>query len=146
MSDCAALYEQDFHGWWLENAALLRQGRFGEIDVERLAEELETMGRLEVRALRDHLRELLVHLLKWHYRPDRRTPAWRASIYNSRRAIAHLLEESPSLGERLETLADGEYADARFNAANEIGLDTDGLPVAPPFSPSELLDIDYWPD
>jgi Domain of unknown function DUF29. len=47
----AVKYEQDFHGWALHNAALLRSGRFSEADIEHIAEELEVMGAGERREL-----------------------------------------------------------------------------------------------
>ena len=42
-------YEDDLYAWALKNADLLRQGRFAEIDVDNIAEELESMGRSERR-------------------------------------------------------------------------------------------------
>ena len=65
-------YNTDFYGWTQEQAALLKSGRFSEIDVEHLIEEVETMGRSEKRALESRLTVLLVHLLKWQYQPARR--------------------------------------------------------------------------
>lgn len=44
MKNISIDYENDFHAWTLENAALLRQQRFTEIDVDHIAEELENMG------------------------------------------------------------------------------------------------------
>jgi hypothetical protein len=37
-------YEQDFYAWTQAQAAKLRSGRLAEIDVENIAEELESMG------------------------------------------------------------------------------------------------------
>lgn len=36
--------ENDFYGWALQQAALLRAGRLSEIDAEPLAEEMESLG------------------------------------------------------------------------------------------------------
>ncbi|KJU85540.1 protein containing DUF29, partial [Candidatus Magnetobacterium bavaricum] len=41
----SALYEVDFYQWAFHNADLLRQGRFAEIDLENIVEELESMAR-----------------------------------------------------------------------------------------------------
>jgi hypothetical protein len=38
-------YDQDFFAWAMDTAKLLRDGRFGEIDIEHVAEELESMGK-----------------------------------------------------------------------------------------------------
>jgi len=49
MNSTTKLYERDFYAWTLKNAELLRQGRLGEIDLEHLAEELDSMERSEKR-------------------------------------------------------------------------------------------------
>nr|WP_245293909.1 DUF29 family protein [Methylobrevis pamukkalensis] len=38
-------YEDDFHLWLFEQAELLRQKRFSEVDLPNLIEEIEDMGR-----------------------------------------------------------------------------------------------------
>ena len=57
-------YETDFHAWAMHNAELLRQGRLTDLDVEHIAEELESMGASERRELLSRLQVLLLHLLK----------------------------------------------------------------------------------
>jgi Domain of unknown function DUF29 len=42
-------YAQDFYGWTQEQARLLREGRFAELDVANVVEEIETLGRSERR-------------------------------------------------------------------------------------------------
>ena len=41
------VYNQDFYAWAMQSAQLLRQGRFSEIDIEHIAEELESIGKSE---------------------------------------------------------------------------------------------------
>lgn len=71
------LYDTDYSAWLERQAALLRAGRFDEIDVVHLAEELEDTGRGERRALESHLKNVLLHLLRLRYQPERRTPSWQ---------------------------------------------------------------------
>ena len=52
-------YDSDFVGWTFEQARLLRAGDWSALDVERIAEELEAMGRSERRALAHRLEGLL---------------------------------------------------------------------------------------
>ena len=59
----AIAHEQDFSAWALQNAELLRQGKFAECDVANIAEELDSMGRSVKRELASRLRVLLMHLL-----------------------------------------------------------------------------------
>ncbi|MGO9742822.1 MAG: DUF29 family protein, partial [Roseiarcus sp.] len=42
MSDA---YQDDFYAWAMQQAALLRAGRFAVADIENIAEEIESMGR-----------------------------------------------------------------------------------------------------
>ena len=39
--------DQDFYAWSLEQAALLRQRRIAEADLDLIAEEIESMGKTE---------------------------------------------------------------------------------------------------
>jgi hypothetical protein len=73
-------YQKDFYSWTCEQAELLRAGRFNELDVFNLIEEIETMGRSEKRELESRLTVLLVHLLKWQYQPMRRGCSWQLTI------------------------------------------------------------------
>ncbi len=49
------LYEQDFLLWTETTANLLRSGKFTEIDIPNLIEEIESMGRSEKRELKKSL-------------------------------------------------------------------------------------------
>lgn len=42
-------YEDDFYGWAMAEADLLRQRRLNELDIDNLIEELESMGASEKR-------------------------------------------------------------------------------------------------
>ena len=69
-------YDKDGYGWAMEQAALLRARRFSEIDLENIAEEIESVGKSERRTLESHLSRLMMHLLKWQYQPERRGNSW----------------------------------------------------------------------
>ena len=140
------LHETDFYAWLTHNAALIRAGRVGEVDLANVAEELEDMGRSDKRALGSHIGVLLLHLLKWQFQPAQRSNSWRGSINNARRAIAKLLKESPSLRGLIPVLVEDEYPDARDDAAMETGLPESTLPVACPYSIEAMLDKDFWPE
>jgi len=57
-------YDTDLAAWADETAELVRAGRFDEIDLENLAEEIEALARSERKALRSQLKRLLLHLIK----------------------------------------------------------------------------------
>jgi len=90
------LYEHDIHAWSQRTAQLLRQHRFQELDIEHLAEELETMSRRDRQELVSRLKILLGHLLKWQHQPQHRSSSWRGSILEQRLRIRDLLQDAPS--------------------------------------------------
>jgi hypothetical protein len=57
-------YEQDFARWSAEQAALLREGGFEFVDLENVAEEIESLGRSDRKEIRNRQEVLLRHLLK----------------------------------------------------------------------------------
>lgn len=138
-------YDEDLVAWALANAALLRAGRFSEIDADHLAEELEDLGKSERRALCSHIRILVLHLLKWELQPGLRGASWRLSIQNARREIEIILEDSPSLKASASLCLQKEYPWARRNAVIETGLREEHFPSTSPYTVEQVLDPHYWP-
>ncbi len=60
-------YEKDAYGWAMEQAALIRAGRLSELDLENIAEEIESVGKSERKALESFLARLLMPRLKWQH-------------------------------------------------------------------------------
>lgn len=132
-------YDQDFAVWTEEQAHLLRQGRLTELDAEHIAEELQSLGKSDKRALASQIERVLMHLLKWRCQPERRSRSWVVSIASGRREIAILLADSPSLRRLVpEMIADG-YTLARLRAADETGLAESVFPASCPFSADDVL-------
>ena len=61
-ADPRAAYERDFYSWLMEQARLIREGRWSAIDRDNLAEEIESLGREQFNKLESALRVLLLHL------------------------------------------------------------------------------------
>lgn len=144
--DLAALYDTDFYVWTQQTASLLRQGRFAEIDIEHLAEEIESMGKSDRRALESYLKNITLHLLKWHYQGGLRGPSWRKSINNGRDAAQRILEDSPSLAREIHTALIKVYPKARRDALDETGLPESTFPDVCPWTAEQILDETFWPD
>ena len=142
-----ATYETDFYLWTQQQAALLRQGEFNRVDLDlaNIAEEIEDMGKSNRLALESYLHNVLMHLLKWQYQPQRRGNSWRMSIRNGRRQIEKRLKNSPSLKPQLLAMVEEEYSPARENAADETGLPLATFPEECPFT-LEQITGDFWPD
>jgi hypothetical protein len=141
----AEAYELDFYAWAMKNAEIIREGRLEEIDAENIAEELESIGKSQKRALASRLVVLLAHLLKWQYQPESRTRSWKNTIKVQRLDLRELLDESPSLRPSLQEALVSAYTKARLLAAPDTGLDETELPEGCPFTIEQALDPDYWP-
>ena len=142
-----ATYETDFYLWTQQQADLLRQGQFNRVDLDaaNIAEEIESMGRREKHSIRSYLFNVIMHLLKWQYQPQRRGTSWKLSIRNGRDQIAWQIKDSPSLRPQLEGLLAEVYPSARRNAADETGLPLTTFPDQCSFTVEQITG-DYWPD
>jgi hypothetical protein len=63
-------YDEDVVAWAQEQARLLRAGRFDQLDLQHLADEIEDVGKSEQRELANRMAVLLGHLLKWQHQPN----------------------------------------------------------------------------
>lgn len=139
-------YEADFFAWANEQAALLRAGRLSAADIEHIAEEIEDMGRAEQRELENRLKQLLLHLLKWRFQPERRGSSWQASVRIQRVEITKHIKKNPSLkADIAETMSDA-YEIAQIAAAGETGLLETVFPAECPWSYEQIMDAGFWPD
>lgn len=139
-------YEQDFYGWTVEQVALLQNKQFDQIDLEHIIEEIESMGKAERNQLRNRLTVLLMHLLKWQYEPSRRCTSWVQTIREQRRAIPRLIKENPSLKSSLADLLLDAYSNAVEDAADETNLPISLFPTDCPWSYTQFMDKEFFPD
>jgi hypothetical protein len=140
-----SLYEQDLCQWLQTNINLLKDGKFAEIDLENLLEELESIVRSEKNALKSNLRILLMHLLKYKYQQEKQTNSWVYTIREHRKRIRDAFKISPSLYRFFEEIFNESYQDARELAADETGLSIKIFPPESPFTMEEVLNPDFLP-
>lgn len=140
------LYQKDYYGWLQENARLIREGRFSEIDAENIVEELESMGKSEKRELSSRLTVLLMHLLKWQHQAVKRSTSWRNTIAVQRIDVQELLEDSPSLKSEIADKIAVAYEKAKLAAEVETGIEKNNFPPECPFSLEQILDENFLPD
>jgi hypothetical protein len=77
------LYDDDFYAWTQEQAALLRRLPVigNRLDAELIAEEIEDLGRSEVRTAQSLCEHIIEHLLKLEYAGlDEPAEHWRDEI------------------------------------------------------------------
>ncbi|GBF80973.1 DUF29 domain-containing protein [Aphanothece sacrum] len=140
------LYETDFNLWLQETVKLLKQKKLDQLDIDNLIEEIEAMGRSEKKGLRSNLEQLLMHLLKWKYQPNKRTGSWEKSILEHRNRILEDLEDSPSFNPYFDEIFDKCYQNARKYAKAETHLPLNIFPEVCSFTKTEILTSDYLPE
>jgi hypothetical protein len=153
MSRQADLYELDFNAWIAAQVDLLRAGRTGDIDAPHLIEELEDMGKSNLRELQSRLVILVAHLLKWQFQlhalserwQEFEGKSWRDTIIEQRAQIAALLDESPSLKQALPDALQRAYPKARSLALKQTGLPEVSLPSQCIYGPDVVLDEGFYP-
>lgn len=137
-----ASYEKDFYSWALEQGALVRAGQLNEIDLENIAEEIESLGREQFSKLASFYRIILLHILKWDHQPSKRTPSWAGSIAVHRAGAEDVLEDNPGLKNRIDEAFARGYRVARLQAAKETGLPLRRFPSECPYSHQEMMERD----
>lgn len=140
-----AVYEQDFYRWAQEQAAMLKGGRLSELDIEHLAEEIESMGKSEKRELESRWVVLLQHLLKWKFQPTHRSRSWRLTIQDQRRMIPRHLRDNPSLASNLPELLVDAYDLAKGKTSDETDMPESSFPADCPWTAEQALNPDYLP-
>jgi hypothetical protein len=144
MSTETPLYDDDFYRWTQYQAALLRAGKWQELDYANLAEEIESLGKWDKRDLEQRLEGLLIHLLTWWAKPEDRCGRWQSTIHTQRYELELLLRDSPSLEAQVPVLLTQVYSHAREVVLEDTRLYT--LPESCPFTPDQVLSADFWPE
>jgi hypothetical protein len=137
------LYEQDFYAWSKAQAALLRAGRFADLDLEHLIEEVDDLGESLYRFGRSRIRTIIEHLLKLEYSPARDPRAgWVETVMTQRSDLED--ELTASLRSRIEQALPRTYEQAQRNVAavlREHGehAAADALPATCPYSFDRII-------
>jgi len=122
--EAAALYDQDFHAWTRQQAGALRAalaGRSAALDLEHLAEEIESLGRREHSELGSRIATIIEHLVKLEHSTARDPrPGWAATVRRERQGIERLLRRNPSLRREIPAVVDEEAPGAARLAALEL--------------------------
>ena len=137
-------YDRDFVAWSDEQALLLEQQRWSELDLAHLVEEVRDLGNRHRDALESQLTRLLMHLLKWNYQPEKRSGSWESTIKEARKQIDRLIRKHPVLKVHLEIALAQCYQDAREDASDETGLDIDTFPISCPYAIEQIKDRNFW--
>jgi hypothetical protein len=146
----ATLYDDDFYAWTQEQASLLRRlpAMSNHLDVELIAEEIEDLGRSEVRTAQSLCEHIIEHLLKLEYSgladPVRH---WRVEIVEWRLQLEKTLTRS--IIAKLD-LPDRYRAALRLlRGQEELAALMDRIPGECPYSLDQIIGVggeDWFPD
>jgi Domain of unknown function DUF29 len=123
-------YDTDILVWSEHQSELLRRRAAGELvneaelDWPNIAEEIEDVGRSELRSCRSLLRQALRHMLKAEAWPlSRDAPTWRADAIDFRRQARDAF--TPSMRQKIDVAA------LYREALQALPATSDGLAPAP---------------
>ncbi|BAP55360.1 hypothetical protein THII_1063 [Thioploca ingrica] len=154
MNKFTELYEHDFNAWIHNQISLLKAGKTNEIDIEHLIEELEDMGKSNLRELESRFIILIAHLLKWQFQlatletqwQDFEGKSWRKTIIEQRTQLLYLLKKVPSLKQKLQNAVTEAYLEAVMLVVKESKLSKSIFPIDCPYTIEQLLDDDFYPE
>lgn len=140
-------HDTDFYRWTQDQAALLRAlpRTSNLLDIDNLAEEIEDLGRAEIKEISSLLRQTLVQLIKLAFAPEAPSAAHWVEEVSGFQGDA-VLAYSPGLKQRLDLSK--IWSVAKRNATNslvEYGVSVPSLPEECPLSLDQLLDADFSP-
>jgi cytochrome P450 len=138
-----SLYDEDYYTWAKRQAAALRalsaRAPSNEVDWANVIEEMETLGRSEVRGVSSNLARLMDHVALLGLAPadhrDRRH--WMVEVRGFRQAAAK--DYRPSMRQGVVAALDADWRLARDRAAAKLDCDPARLPEKRPFTLAELL-------
>lgn len=135
------LYDTDFYSWLQEQARLLEQGQANQCDLDNLIEEVEDMGKRHLQKLDSHLTELLMHLLKWQYQPQKREygHSWENSIRAHRKQARDLIEKYPSLEAKIISDWEGIFESALRSAVVDTDMTKEDFPGSCPWTFDQIM-------
>jgi hypothetical protein len=149
-----SLYQTDYYAWTRQQAAELRKLAAARVDttldLENLAEEVESLGTSQLSGVKSQMRRVIEHLLKLEYSPGADPRAgWRRTILEARDEISDDL--TAALRRDAESALDLLYVQSRRRA--KVALNEHGereaaraLPAECPYSFDQIVSHDWYPE
>src|SRR5260370_802145 len=118
------LYDTDFAERPRQTAEMLRAGRLEELDLENVAEEIESLGKSEHAAARSQIKRLLMHKIKQIIQPERDGTGRRLPIAHARQVAGAALIRHGAAWRRAWVIS--RRASARSHRASQRQLANTG--------------------
>ena len=139
-------HEEDFYGWAVSTAQLLREKKMNEVDFDNIIEEIEALGVSEKHQIINRLSLVISHLLKWQYQPNIRGHSWVYTIKEQRDQARFHLEDNPSLKSRLNEILSRAYTLGVSKAAKDTSFDKKDFPKDCPYTFDQVMDDNFYPN
>jgi len=144
-ADLSGLYDEDFFEWTRRSAELLRAGQFEQADIEHVAEEIEELGKRDLKELHRRARALMAHLLVGQLQPANQSSSRLSPVTEEQIWLENLLEQSPSLKSKLAQELPACYAEAvrLAIAMARTAVGRERFPAECPFTVEQILGSDF---
>jgi hypothetical protein len=149
-----SLYQTDYYAWTKQQATELRRLAAARanstLDLENLAEEVESLGRSDLATVRSQLRRIIEHLLKLEHSPAVEPRfGWRESVIDARDVIPDVI--TATLRREVEAELAKTYQQGRRRAEAALmrhgeGEAANALPATCPYSFDQIVSHDWYPD
>jgi Domain of unknown function DUF29 len=148
-----SLYQTDYYAWTRQQAAELRALAAARVnstlDLENLAEEVESLGRSDLNTVRRQVQRIIEHLLKLEHSPSVQPRGdWGHSVRQARDQV----EDHMTASMRREVAADLAKLFERGRREAAYGLDKHGeadaaraLPSDCPYDLDQIVSQDWYP-
>jgi Domain of unknown function DUF29 len=149
-----SLYQSDYYAWTKQQSAELRRLAAPRahitLDLENLAEEVESLGKSQLSSVKSQMRRVIEHLLELEHSPGAEPRAgWRRTIIEACDEISDDL--TAALRRDTEVALDLLYEQSRRRA--KAALDEHGereaaraLPATCPYGFDQIVGHDWYPD
>lgn len=160
------LYWADTYTWAMQQADALRRRDFSEVDWDNVIEEIEDLGRRELRSWKGHCANLIRHMLKLEYWQSwniETGQSWIRTIANAREQMRDTLDENPGIQSKRQEMLEQAWKTCRHNVASDLaGLQAGSqvsrdykkawrewerkLPNHCPYELAAIEDPAWWPE
>jgi hypothetical protein len=107
---------------------------------EKVIELLGEMSQSDRNELKNRVRVIITHLLKWEHQPSKRSNSWKLSAREALAEIEDILLDSPSLVSFItKELGDRVYKSSVLRAARETGMEPKDFPKTNPFDAAKVI-------
>jgi hypothetical protein len=149
-----SLYQTDYYAWTKDQAAKLRALAAARVnstlDLENLAEEVESLGRSDLNTVRSQVRRIIEHLLKLQFAPSMPPrDDWRHSVAQARDEVEDHITASmrPDVAADLAKLFGRARRDASLGLRRHAEREAaQALPTTCPYSLDQIVSHDWYPN